>query len=198
MVAVLECRCAWGRFLIGEMLYVCDQHIQYQEWGHILKLLGTAHINAINGYVEVPELDTHVFVTHGMSHVIAVSAAAIEHALTMFTKNDLKVKQVLASTSKGKLGIKLLKVLNKTTGKMTNAPFLFSAARWAKVTASFIKSLSNKPPVYVEATVQMARACTALNDTTDMPQSLLDNEESDDDERAMLCKIFFIQVVVSA
>ncbi|KAG1884297.1 hypothetical protein F4604DRAFT_1919429 [Suillus subluteus] len=152
----------------------------------ILQLLGTAHINAINGYVEVPELDTHVFVTHGMSRVIAVSAAAIEHALTMFTKNDLKVKQVLASTSKGKLGIKLLKVLNKTTGKMTNAPFLFSVARWAKVTASFIKSLSNKPPVYVEATVQMAHACTALNDTTDMPQSLLDNEESDDDECAML------------
>ncbi|KAG1724865.1 hypothetical protein EDB19DRAFT_1834016 [Suillus lakei] len=111
----------------------------------VLQLLGTAHLNAINGYVEVPELNTHMFATCGMSHVIAVSAAAIEHALTMFVKNDLKVKQVLASTSKCKLNIKLLKVLNRTTRKMSNAPFLFSTAHWAKATASFNKSISSKP-----------------------------------------------------
>ncbi|KAG1734098.1 uncharacterized protein EDB91DRAFT_1057099 [Suillus paluster] len=43
----------------------------------VLQLLGTAHLNAINGYVEVPELDTHMFATRGMSRVIAVSAAAV-------------------------------------------------------------------------------------------------------------------------
>ncbi|KAG1718120.1 hypothetical protein EDB19DRAFT_1921269 [Suillus lakei] len=90
----------------------------------ILQLLGTVHLNAINGYVEVPKLNTYALVTHGMLGVIALSAAAIERALNMFTDNDLKVKQVLMSGSQGKLAIKLLKVLNKTTGKMTNALFL--------------------------------------------------------------------------
>jgi hypothetical protein len=105
----------------------------------------------------------------------------------MFADNDLKVKQVLASGLRGKLAIKLLKVLNKTTGKMTNALFLFSGARWTKVTTSFIKSISSKPAGYVETTIQMARACTTLNDAMDTPHSSLD-DESEDDEHAMLCK----------
>ncbi|KAG2112035.1 uncharacterized protein F5147DRAFT_792726, partial [Suillus discolor] len=147
----------------------------------VLQLLGTAHLNAINGYVEVPKLDMHALATCGMSGVISLSAAAIECALNMFAKKHLKVKEVLAAGS-GKLTIKLPKVLNKATGKMTNAPFLFSRARWTKATKSFTKSLSKKPAGYIEMMIQMARACTALNDATDTPQG------SFDDERAMLCK----------
>ncbi|KAG0698487.1 hypothetical protein DFH29DRAFT_877974 [Suillus ampliporus] len=79
----------------------------------VLQLLGTVHLNAISGE---------------LSGVLAISAAA------MFTCKDLKVKDVLVSASRGKLAIKLLKVLNKATRKMTNTPFLFSAAQWAKAT----------------------------------------------------------------
>ncbi|KAG2106173.1 uncharacterized protein F5147DRAFT_653929 [Suillus discolor] len=150
----------------------------------VLQLLGTAHLNAINGYVEVPKLDMHALAMRGMSGVISLSAAAIERALNMFAKKHLKVKEVLAAGS-GKLTIKLPKVLNKATGKMTNTPFLFSEARWTKATKSFTKSLSKKPAGYIEMTIQMARACTALNDATDTPQGSFDEEESDD-ERAML------------
>ncbi|KAG1725235.1 hypothetical protein EDB19DRAFT_1833853 [Suillus lakei] len=88
-------------------------------------------------------------------------------ALNMFADNDLKVKQVLASGLRGKLAIKLPKVLNKTTGKMTNVLFLFLGARWTKVTASFIKSISSKPA------------------------GLLD-DESEDDEHAMLCLLLYL------
>ncbi|KAG1862717.1 hypothetical protein DFJ58DRAFT_725203 [Suillus subalutaceus] len=125
----------------------------------VLQLLGTAHLNAISGYVDVPDLDTHALATRAirMSGVIALCAAAIERALGMFANKNLKVKDILATSCRGKLVIKLPKVLNKVTGKMTNAPFLFSAARWGKVTASFIKSISSKPAGYVETTVQMAR-----------------------------------------
>ncbi|KAG2095667.1 uncharacterized protein F5147DRAFT_656781 [Suillus discolor] len=144
----------------------------------VLQLLGTAHLNAINGYVEVPRLNTHALATHGMLGVIALSAAAIERAFKLFADKDLEVKQVL-----------LPKVLNKTTGKMTNAPFLFSGARWTKVTTSFIKSIASKPAGYVETTVEMARTCAALNDVMDTPHGSLDDEESEDDERAMLCFI---------
>lgn len=106
----------------------------------------------------------------------------------MFANKNLKVKDILVSSARGKLVIKLPKVLNKVTGKMTNAPFLFSAARWAKVTTSFMKSISSKPAGYVETTVQMARACTALNNAIESPQDSLNDDESEDDERAMLCK----------
>ncbi|KAG1749246.1 hypothetical protein EDB19DRAFT_1904758 [Suillus lakei] len=71
-----------------------------------------------------------------MVGILALFATAIERTLNMFADNNLKVKQVLASGSQGKLAIKLPKVLNKTTGKMMNAPFLFSGVRWTKVTAS--------------------------------------------------------------
>jgi hypothetical protein len=104
----------------------------------------------------------------------------------MFAQKHLNVKEVLAAGS-GKLTIKLPKVLNKMTGKMTNTPFLFSGAHWTRATKSFTKSLSKKPVGYIEMTIQMACACTALNDATDTSQGSFD-EESDDDERAMLCK----------
>ncbi|KAG1867263.1 hypothetical protein DFJ58DRAFT_723936 [Suillus subalutaceus] len=147
----------------------------------VLQLLGTVHLNAISGYVDVPKLDMHALATLGMSGVIALSAAAIERALNMFADKHLKVKEVLAAGS-GKLAIKLPKILNKTTGKMTNAPFLFSGACWTKVTNSFIKSISNKPAGYIETTIQMARACTMSNDAMDPAQGSFDDEESEDDE----------------
>lgn len=105
----------------------------------------------------------------------------------MFAQKHLNVKEVLAAGS-GKLTIRLPKVFNKMTGKMTNTPFLFLGARWTKATKSFTKSLSKKPAGYIEMTIQMARACTALNDATDTSQGSFDEEESDDDEHAMLCK----------
>ncbi|KAG1724211.1 uncharacterized protein EDB91DRAFT_1087554 [Suillus paluster] len=131
-------------------------------------LLGIAHLNAISGYVDVPDLDTHALAIRAirMSGVITLCAAAID--------------------ARGKLVIKLPKVLNKVTGRMTNAPFLFSAARWAKVTTSFIKSISSKPAGYIETTVQMARACTALNDAIESPQDSLNDDKSEDNECTML------------
>ncbi|KAG1729898.1 hypothetical protein EDB19DRAFT_1832211 [Suillus lakei] len=154
-------------------------------------LLGTVHLNTISGYVNVPGLDTHALATRAirMSGLIALCAAAIKRALGMFANKNLKVKDILASSARGKLIIKLPKVLNKVTGKMTNAPFLFSAACWAKVTTSFIKSISSKPAGYIETTVQMAHACTALNDTIESSQDSLNNNKLEDNERTMLCKM---------
>ncbi|KIK34575.1 hypothetical protein CY34DRAFT_110229 [Suillus luteus UH-Slu-Lm8-n1] len=192
--------------LIFDVVYK-ERNINIIQGGVIHSLLlGTAHLNAINGYVDVPKLDTHALATCGMVGIIALSATAIERALRMFADNNLKVKQVLVSGLRGKLAIKLPKVLNKTTGKMTNAPFLFSGVRWTKVTTSFIKSISSKPAGYVDTTIQMVRACTALNDETDTPHGSFNDDGSEDDERAMICFIlltfmatgfFFAQTLLS-
>lgn len=105
----------------------------------------------------------------------------------MIANEVLEVQNVLSSASRGRVSIRLPKVLNKVTGKKTNIPFLFSAALWLKPTNSYIKSLLGKPAGYLETTVQMAH--TTLNDVTETPLgSLIDDDESEDDKRAMICK----------
>ncbi|KAG1862610.1 hypothetical protein F4604DRAFT_1683757 [Suillus subluteus] len=153
----------------------------------ILQLYGRAHLNAINGYVEVPSLDLGALAMTGTSCVLALSAAALEHALGMFSCKELNLQEILLSALRGKFMVKLPKVLNKATGKKTNAPFLFSAAHWSKAMNSYIKSISSKPTGYVEATVKMAWAI--LQDVAEIPGSLNDYEE-DEDGRAMICKFY--------
>ncbi|KAG2355567.1 hypothetical protein BDR07DRAFT_1381434 [Suillus spraguei] len=146
----------------------------------ILQLFGTAHLNAINGYVEVHSFNMHVLATSGMLRPLALSAAAIKRAVTMIAQKELKAQNVLSSTSRGRVSIKLPKILNKATGKETNVPFLFSAACWAKPTNSFIKSLLGKPTGYLEATIQMA--CATLNDITETPLGSVDEDEDEDED----------------
>ncbi|KAG1744439.1 hypothetical protein EDB19DRAFT_1961698 [Suillus lakei] len=147
----------------------------------ILQLYGRAHLNAINGHVVIPSFDMQALDTIGMSRVLALSAAALERALGMIAHKELEVQDILPSVSRGKFTIKLPKVLNKATGKKTNAPFLFSAARWSKATNSYIKSILSKPAGYVEATAKMAR--TALQDDIETPGSLIEDDEDEDDEK---------------
>ncbi|KAG1745477.1 uncharacterized protein EDB91DRAFT_151167 [Suillus paluster] len=150
----------------------------------ILQLFGTAHLNAIKGYVEVPSFDMHELAMSGMSWVLALCAVAIEHALGMIKSKNLKVQDVLSSASRSKVTIKLPKVLNKLTGKETNIPFLFSATLWSKATKAFTKSILSKPAGYMEATIEMAHA--TVYDVADTPASSLNDNESDEDERAMI------------
>ncbi|KAG1876248.1 hypothetical protein F4604DRAFT_2006196 [Suillus subluteus] len=123
-------------------------------------LFGTAHLNTINGYVE------------------------IKRAVTMITHKELKAENVLSSVSRGWFSIRLPKILNKATGKETNVPFLFLAARWTKPTNFFIKSLLGKPPGYLETMIQMARA--TLNEVTETLLGSLDKDKSEDNQHAMI------------
>ncbi|KAG1741358.1 hypothetical protein EDB19DRAFT_1705710 [Suillus lakei] len=152
-----------------------------------------AHLNTVKGYVNVPSFDMHALAMSGMSRVLALSAVAVERALKMIKKKELKVQDVLSSTSRGKATIKLPKVLNKITGKESNVPFLFSAVLWSKPTKAFTKSILSKPAGYMEATIEMARA--TASDVAEMPVGSLDDDESDDDERAMIYECESIQVL---
>ncbi|KAG1799573.1 uncharacterized protein BJ212DRAFT_1488290 [Suillus subaureus] len=139
----------------------------------ILQLFGTAHLNTIKGYVNVPSFDMHALATSGMSQVLALSAIAVEHALKMIKKKELKVQDVLSLTSQGKATIKLPKVLNKIMRKESSVHVLFSAALWSKPTKAFTKSILSKPAGYVEATIEMARA--TASDVTETPVGSFDN-----------------------
>ncbi|KAG1852597.1 hypothetical protein C8R48DRAFT_777417 [Suillus tomentosus] len=150
----------------------------------VLQLFGTAHLNAIIGYVEVRSFDMHTLATSGMLWPLALSAAVIECAITMIADGELRLWDVLSSASRGRVSIRLPKVLNKVTGKETNILFLFLAALWLKPTNPFIKSLLGKPTGYLKTTVQMVHA--TLNDVTETLLDSLDDDESEDDKCAMI------------
>jgi hypothetical protein len=98
----------------------------------------------------------------------------------------LNVEGILSSTSKGKLAVKLPKVLNKSTGKETNIPFLFSAANCSDITYHFFKSIRNKPAGYVETTTKMAHA-TLRDINAETPLGSFD-EDTDEDIRDFICE----------
>ncbi|KAG2336537.1 hypothetical protein BDR05DRAFT_1005788 [Suillus weaverae] len=148
----------------------------------MLQLLGKAHLSAINGHATIPTLKTKDLVTKGMAGVITFCATALEHAVTLISEGDIKVKDILASTSAcSKLNIKLPKVLNKVTGKVTSAPYLFSCDLWGKANTGYMKSIKKKGLNFVETTVDMARS--ALNESNAADAGI---SESSDDDRAFL------------
>ena len=100
---------------------------------------------------------------------------------------NLSVKDILSSAQKGKLVIKLPKVLNKSTGKETNVPFLFSASNFRETTRGFVKSIRNKPAGYVEATTNMARATLQEDINADTSLSSFD-EDADQNICAFICE----------
>ncbi|KAG1879818.1 hypothetical protein F4604DRAFT_1679396 [Suillus subluteus] len=127
----------------------------------------------------------HVFVMSGMLWPLALSAAVIEHAVTVIVHKELKAENVLLSTSRAQFSIRLPKILNKATGKETNVLFLFSAACWTKPTNLFIKSLLGKPAGYLETMVQMT--CATLNEVTKTPSGSLNKDKLENDQCAMIC-----------
>ncbi|KAG1887705.1 hypothetical protein F4604DRAFT_1916520 [Suillus subluteus] len=149
----------------------------------ILQLLGKAHLNVINGHANIPALKTKDLASKGMAGVIVFCATALERAVTLISEGDIKVEDILASaTSRGKVIIKLPKVLNKITGKETSGPYMFSRDLWGKANTGYMKSIKKKSKNFVETIVEMARS--ALNESTAADAAI---SHSSDDDRAFLC-----------
>ncbi|KAG1882349.1 hypothetical protein F4604DRAFT_1921498 [Suillus subluteus] len=149
----------------------------------ILQLLGKAHLNVINGHANIPALKTEDLASKGMAGVIVFCATALERAVTLISEGDIKVEDILASaTSRGKVIIKLPKVLNKITGKETSGPYMFSCDLWGKANTGYMKSIKKKSKNFVETIVEMARS--ALNESTAADAAI---SHSSDDDRAFLC-----------
>ncbi|KAG2101386.1 uncharacterized protein F5147DRAFT_776734 [Suillus discolor] len=90
-------------------------------------------------------LKTKDLASKGMAGVIAFCATALERAITLISEGNIKVENILASTSLcSKLNIKLSKVLNKATGKETSTPYLFSHDLWGKENTGYMKSIKKK------------------------------------------------------
>ncbi|KAH0825727.1 hypothetical protein J3R83DRAFT_9931 [Lanmaoa asiatica] len=93
---------------------------------------------------------------HDGEGVIALAAAALEHAITFMAEGYMEVKQ--ERSMDGKPEFKLPKVLNKQTGQETTAPFQFSSANWSSDTIAYRESVHGRGSIFVQAIFSQAHA----------------------------------------
>ncbi|KAG1728144.1 uncharacterized protein EDB91DRAFT_1253568 [Suillus paluster] len=166
-------------FLFSDM-DTCDPLGVYHS-AFMLQLFGKAHLANISSHANVPALKTHVLTSSGMVGALSLCAAA--RAVEMVSTGDIKAENILASASSSKTNIKLPKVLNKVTGKETNAPFLFSHDRCTKKTKQYATSIKKKGPAFIASLTDIAQSglkeCAAWDSAV--------TEDKSKDERALLC-----------
>ncbi|KAG2111405.1 hypothetical protein BD769DRAFT_1392122 [Suillus cothurnatus] len=92
----------------------------------ILQMIATTHLNAIAGFIDVPELDTRALSSTKMESVIGACAVALEHALKLVAEKEKK------STN-----LKTPLKINKSTGKESSTPLAFSELNWGQYTTDY-------------------------------------------------------------
>ncbi|KAG1730653.1 uncharacterized protein EDB91DRAFT_1252513 [Suillus paluster] len=169
-------------FLFGDMDLRDPLGVYHSAF--MLQLFGKAHLACIGGHINIPTLKTHTLATSGMVGTFSLCAAALECAVEMIANGDIKAEDILATTSSTKTSIKLLKVLNKVTGKEMSIPFLFLCDRCAKKTKNYARSIKKKGVAFVVSLTEIARS--AWKENVWPADSTVTDDESKD-ECALLC-----------
>ncbi|KAG6374966.1 hypothetical protein JVT61DRAFT_3732 [Boletus reticuloceps] len=113
----------------------------------ILKLVGTAHLSKITGAVDIPSLGTaELKKGYGMEYVIALAAAALEHAFTLVRDGVIDVWDAVKEMAEKKGKITLPKTLNKATRNMSKGTSMFSMGNWGSETQSYTILVTKKGP----------------------------------------------------
>ena len=178
----------------------------------LLELIATAHLSSIVACVDVPGWDTQAMAAGKNGEgVIAMASAAVsstlfhfsvlinrrqlERAIRFIVDGTIDVEQVLedmANNTDGKMKVKLPKVLNKATGRVTSSAFQFSAVNWNSDTAAYQELIHKRGQAFVQATFTAAQAFKPTGTKS------AGNSEADVNEpagaanpRSFLCEILF-------
>ncbi|KAI6013026.1 hypothetical protein EDC04DRAFT_2904768 [Pisolithus marmoratus] len=114
----------------------------------ILELLSTAHLQQVDGWVDVLVLGLMEKHAYGIRGALVMSTAALECAIKVVCEYTLNGEQMvtdqLASIhKKGKAGVKTPCFLSKVLGKESLATSQFSQLNCGKKTASYLTSIRN-------------------------------------------------------
>ncbi|KIK79203.1 hypothetical protein PAXRUDRAFT_28461 [Paxillus rubicundulus Ve08.2h10] len=117
----------------------------------MLGLLASSHLSDIPSAINVPQPKTKLkepLSSNIMKGVITFCAAADEHMMVSIADHFIDVNKVLASMANNgiKMHMKLLKVLNKSTGIETPGQFMFLVTNWGSEVAAKKVSLDAKGP----------------------------------------------------
>ncbi|KAG2080560.1 hypothetical protein BD769DRAFT_1399677 [Suillus cothurnatus] len=144
----------------------------------ILQMIATTHLNAIAGFIDVPELDTRALSSTKMESVIGACAVALERALKLVAEKEKK------STD-----LKTPLKINKSTGKESSTPLAFSKLNWGQYTTDYHLSIVKRGPKYTTDTIAMARQFVKdlASDASTKGSLADDSVASSRGERTLLC-----------
>ncbi|KAH7918261.1 hypothetical protein BV22DRAFT_1051850 [Leucogyrophana mollusca] len=109
-------------------------------------------------YVNVPALNTEELASGGMMHGILVACTIVlERALKFIQDDIINVDEVLTSIEQGKFTVKLPKVMNPNTSKMTTGPYQFAIANWRDEHVSWLQSVGSKDKATLKDIIESAR-----------------------------------------
>ncbi|KAI5997712.1 hypothetical protein EDC04DRAFT_2977780 [Pisolithus marmoratus] len=114
----------------------------------VLELLGTVHLQQVDGWVDVPALQLVEKQVCGIKGALAMSTAVLEHAI--------KVKRQGCSEDPHSL--------SKASGKESSATSQFSQLNWGEKTSFYLASISNRDAHALQEIVSIARDMCAGND----------------------------------
>ncbi|KAH7918156.1 hypothetical protein BV22DRAFT_915949 [Leucogyrophana mollusca] len=136
-----------------------------------------AHLNYVQGAVDVPDLEDHDYTPRA---ALALSAAALERVFTLLTEDAITFEVITPKKMKKKNASSTRKKPNwKATIRNGEA---FSAQRWARDTERLLKATKHIPADAWEIIIAGAQkfAKEALNKDNDNDESS-DSDEDDDD-----------------
>ncbi|KAH0834165.1 hypothetical protein J3R83DRAFT_11471 [Lanmaoa asiatica] len=108
----------------------------------LLELLGTTHLQDIQGCVDIPGLDIAVAeVGHRVKGALALCTAALQRAFQLAATGEDNSQEVGTSN---RLNQKQPRTLNKVTGKMSTKGSAFSQQNWGGGTQAYYEAICNR------------------------------------------------------
>ncbi|KAI6036963.1 hypothetical protein PISMIDRAFT_108813 [Pisolithus microcarpus 441] len=142
----------------------------------LIKLLGTAHLNDIMGYVDIPQLGTKELAAgKDMAGIVGMASAALERAVKYIVEGIIDVD-------------KLPRVLNKATGKSTSTSFNFSWSNWGVKSMAYRDSVAKRGPEWLRTTIEAAQQSCQLKVAATSSATTDDHGMDGVNPRALLCK----------
>jgi len=96
----------------------------------------------------------------------------------------------MANNADGKMKVKLLKVLNKATGRVTSSTFQFSAINWNSNTTAYQESIHKRGQAFVRAMFTAMQAFKATGTKSGNSEADV-NEPSAPNPHSFLCENIF-------
>ncbi|KAI5998887.1 hypothetical protein EDC04DRAFT_2975932 [Pisolithus marmoratus] len=170
----------------------------------VLELLSTAHLQQVDGWVDVPALQLVEKHVCGIKGALAMSTAVLEHAIKVVCEYAMSGEETITDQlagirRKGKAAVKTPHSLSKASGKESSAMSQFSQLNWGKKTGFYLASISNRDAHALQEIVSIARDMCAGND---LPVNNANNECGSLDPRALMCILecpgapFFIRLLI--
>ncbi|KAI6097638.1 hypothetical protein EV401DRAFT_1895469 [Pisolithus croceorrhizus] len=159
----------------------------------LIKLLSTAHLNDVMGYVDIPQLAMKELAAgKDMAGVVGMASVALERAVKYIAEGIIDVDKVLADMMEagdGKIRFKLPRVLNKATGKSTSTSFNFSWSNWGVESMAYRDSIAKWGPQWLRTTVEAAQQARQLKVATTSSANTDDHGMDGVNPRALLLTV---------